>query len=374
MHMAVISQSNPRANYLAHKKGIDSAMARVMESGWYILGDEVRAFEREFAAYLGVRHAIGVASGTDAIHLALCACGVGKGDVVLTVSHTAVATVAAIALCGALPVFVDVDPVSYTMDPGCLEDTVKSAPAGLVKAVIPVHLYGHPADISAIFEIATRHHLHVIEDCAQSHGATYRGKKTGTLGRMGAFSFYPTKNLGAFGDGGMVATDDPDLAEKVRLLREYGWKERYVSAIAGINSRLDEIQAAVLRVKLPFLDEENRSRRKLAGIYDQLLSGTRLTLPTANPDVTHAYHQYVIRTEGRDVLRTRLRDSGIETLVHYPVPVHLQPAYAGRPSWEKPLPRTEEIASRILSLPIFPELPSDDARSVAEEILTWCRT
>jgi len=370
--MTPIPQSNPKANYLAHKAGIDAAIARVLESGWYILGNEVSAFERDVAAYIGVRYAIGVSSGTDALHLALRACGVGRGDAVLTVSHTAVATVAAIGICGALPVFVDIDPGTFTMDPDHLETTIRSAPKGLLKAVVPVHLYGHPAEMDAISEIAGRHGLHVVEDCAQSHGAMYRGKKTGALGQLAAFSFYPTKNLGALGDGGMVVTDDPDLAEKVRLLREYGWKERYVSATAGVNSRLDEIQAAILRAKLPFLDEENRLRRMIAGMYDSLLSGSPLILPRAKQDVTHVYHQYVIRVEERDVLRARLRDKGIGTLIHYPVPVHRQPAYARRSSWEKPLPGTEEIATQILSLPMFPELAAGDVKFLTGEILSWC--
>jgi dTDP-4-amino-4,6-dideoxygalactose transaminase len=365
-----IPQTNPKANYLAHKEAIDAAIARVLDSGWYILGKEIDAFEREFAAYLGGKHAIGVANGTDALHLSLRACGVGPGDFVLTVSHTAVATAAAIGLCGATPVFVDIAPDTYTMDPDRLEETVKGF-RGRPKAIVPVHLYGHPADMGAILEIARRHDLRIVEDCAQSHGATFRGVRTGTLGEIAAFSFYPTKNLGALGDGGMVVTDDPGLAENVRLLREYGWKERYVSMVEGLNSRLDEIQAAVLRVKLPYLDAENEARRGIAAIYDSLLAETGLALPTTAPDVAHVYHQYVIRTPRRDALRTHLKAKGIGTLIHYPVPVHRQPAYARHSQGTGPLPFSEEIAAQIMSLPIFPEMREEQARTVAREIRAW---
>jgi dTDP-4-amino-4,6-dideoxygalactose transaminase len=372
--MAAIPQTDPRANYLAHKEAIDGAVARVLESGRYILGREVAAFEEEFAGYLGAKHAVGVASGTDALHLALRSCGIGPGDLVLTVSHTAVATAAAIDLCGASPVFVDVDPDSFTMDPGRLEDAVKGFTGGRLKAVVPVHLYGHPADMTAVAGIAKRYGLRVVEDCAQSHGATWRGRKTGTLGHIAAFSFYPTKNLGALGDGGMVVTDDGDLAERTRLLREYGWKERYVSTVPGLNSRLDELQAAVLRVKLPHLDAENECRRTISATYSTLLGDSGVILPKARPAAGHVYHQYVIRTPRRDALKTRLREKGIGTLVHYPVPVHRQPAYAGRMRETKPLPRTDEIAGQVLSLPVFPELHVDQARQVAREIMAWSGT
>ena len=370
--METIPQTNPKANYLAHKGAIDDAIARVLESGWYILGSEVTAFEREFAAYLGVNQAVGVASGTDALSLALRACGVGPGDFVLTVSHTAVATAAAIGLCGATPVFVDTGPDGYTMDPDRLEDAARGFRGGRLKAVVPVHLFGHPADMEAILGIARGHDLRVVEDCAQSHGATFRGKRTGTLGDIAAFSFYPTKNLGALGDGGMVVTDDPDLAENVRLLREYGWKERYVSAVEGQNSRLDELQAAVLRVKLPHLDAENESRRRIAAIYQSVLAGVGPVLPKTGSDVAHVFHQYVIRTPRRDTLKTYLREIGIGTLIHYPVPVHRQPAYAGRSLGEEHLPNTENIAGQILSLPMYPELREEQALIVAEEIREWC--
>ncbi len=314
-------------------------------------------------------------SGTDALHLALRACGIGPGDRVFTVSHTAVATVAAIELAGATPVLVDIDPATFTMDPNRLEEAVGAdegrrtkdeghvnRPSSLVSvvrrrsAIIPVHLYGHPADMAAILEIARRYDLWVIEDCAQSHGATIDGQKTGTFGDIAAFSFYPTKNLGALGDGGAVVTSDPALAEQTRLLREYGWRERYVSAIPGLNSRLDELQAAILRVKLRYLDAENARRRALAAEYDRLLADSSVRTPITRPDVSHVFHQYVIRSGRRDALQAYLRSQGIGTLIHYPAPVHAQPAYAGRISIGEGLPHTEAAAREILSLPMFPEL------------------
>src|ERR1700683_1484487 len=277
----MILQNNPKANYLAHETEIRQAIERVLESGWYILGQEVTAFEKEFAAFLGAHHAVGVGSGTDAITIALRACGIGPGDSVITVSHTAVATVAAIELTGACAVLVDIDPETYTMDVQSLDETIhESISAGLrVKAIVPVHLYGHPADMPSIMEIASRHGLRIIEDCAQCHGAIINGKMTGTWGDAAAFSFYPTKTLGALGDGGAVVTNDPERAGRAKLLREYGWKNRYVSDCPGLNSRLDELQAAILRVKLKYLSVENERRRELARLYQDLLSGLKLQLP-----------------------------------------------------------------------------------------------
>jgi dTDP-4-amino-4,6-dideoxygalactose transaminase len=382
----MIPQTDPRANYLAHKTEIDAAIEQVLLAGRYILGEPVTAFEREFAAYLGAGHAmpgiaghtIAAGSGTDALHLALRACGIGPGDRVFTVSHTAVATVAAIELAGAQPVLVDIDPATFTMDPQRLEDALKHVPGTFGSArhvpgarrgaIIPVHLYGHPADMAAILEIARRFDLWVIEDCAQSHGAEIAGQRTGTFGDIAAFSFYPTKNLGALGDGGAVATNDAGLAEQTRLLREYGWRERYVSAIPGLNSRLDTLQAAILRVKLRYLDAENARRRELAQRYSELLAGADVRLPMARPDVTHVYHQYVIRAARRDALQAHLRGLGIGTLIHYPVPVHLQPAYAGRIPVGAGLPETEAAAREILSLPIFPELSCEQVIEAAKAI------
>jgi dTDP-4-amino-4,6-dideoxygalactose transaminase len=354
----VTPQSDPKANYLAHRDEIDAAIRKVLDSGRYILGHQVAAFEREFAAYLGVNHAVGVASGTDAIALALRACGIAPGDTVVTVSHTAVATVAAIELAGAAAVFADIDPATYTMDAASLQRALDATP--LVKAVIPVHLYGRPADMPAILPIAARRGLRVIEDCAQAHGASIDGKKCGAWGDIAAFSFYPTKNLGALGDGGAIATRDSGLAEQARLLREYGWRERYISAAAGMNSRLDELQAAILRVKLRHLDADNEQRRAIAAIY----SG-------AAPQTGCAYHQYVIRSPRRDALREHLAANGIGAAVHYPVPVHCQPAYAGRVPIAVSLNHTERAAREVLSLPMYPELPLGEARRIASLIRGW---
>jgi len=358
---------DPRANYLAHKKEIDRAIARVLDSGSYILGQEVAAFEDEFASYVGVNFGAGVGSGTEALHLALLACGVGEGCEVITVSHTAVATIAAIELSGAIPVLVDIDLDTYTINPHQIEEAITKR----TSAIIPVHLYGHPTDMESITTIARRHKLLVIEDCAQSHGAAIKGRRTGTWGDIAAFSFYPTKNLGAMGDGGMVVTDDPELAERVRLLREYGWRQRYVSELSGLNSRLDELQAAILRVKLRYLDEENRKRCALAATYDEILSATNLNLPTCAANATHVYHQYVVRSKRRDALKEFLQKKGISTLIHYPVPVHKQAAYRGRLRCVGSLANTERIVKEILSLPIYPELTPDKVRYVAQAILSW---
>lgn len=369
--------ADPGGNYLAHKEEIDLAVHRVLDSGWYILGREVAGFEEEFAAYIGARYAIGVANGTDALEIALRACGVAAGDAVITVSHTAVATVAAIELTGATPVLVDVDPATFTMDPDRLEETIEellcNGRSGLTfKVIIPVHLYGHPADMPAIMDIGKRQGLYVIEDCAQSHGAAIKGRKTGTWGDISTFSFYPTKNLGALGDGGAVVTNDPPLAERARLLREYGWRERYVSHIPGSNSRLDELQAAVLRVKLPYLDAENVRRGELACIYDDSLSSTDLILPRSRPGVDHVYHQYVVRSRHRDDLRSFLKANSVGTLIHYPLPVHLQPAYQGRVIIGKGgLRVTEQICREILSLPIHPQMTDEQGQRVSELVADW---
>jgi dTDP-4-amino-4,6-dideoxygalactose transaminase len=367
--------ANPGANYLAHKDEIDRAVHRVLSSGRYVLGEEVAGFERDFARYVGVRHALGVGNGTDALHLALRACGVGSGDSVITVSHTAVATIVAIELTGATPILVDIDPVTYTMDPTCVENAIEKSKEGRgtngrgsVKAIIPVHLYGHPADMPAIRDIAERHSLHVIEDCSQSHGAAIHKRKTGSWGTMGAFSFYPTKNLGALGDGGAVVTNDADLAERARLLREYGWRERYISEMRGMNTRLDELQAAVLRVKMKYLDQENERRRALARLYDGLLSGTPLILPQSRDHVDHVYHQYVIRSKDRHDLRVFLETHSIKTLIHYPVPIHLQKAYEELGYGQGDLPVTEMYAREVMSLPLYPEMEDSAVEAVGQLI------
>ncbi len=275
---------------------------------------------------------------------------------------------------------VDIDPGTYTIDPSCLEDTIKrhggsrrSAVSGRVKAIIPVHLYGHPAEMPVILDLAGRHGLFVIEDCAQSHGSATGGRKTGAWGHLAAFSFYPTKNLGALGDGGAVVTGDPDLAEKVRLLREYGWRTRYVSELPGMNTRLDEVQAAILRAKLRHLDAENRRRREIARMYDAMVAATPLILPRPRGDVEHVFHQYVVRCRHRDDLRAFLKEHSIDTLIHYPMPVHLQPAYNGRVViGEGGLQRTEEICREVLSLPIHPQMTDEQAQRVRELVIRWC--
>ena len=356
--------SNPRAQYQAHKAEIDAAILRVLDKGWYILGEEVKTFETEFAAYIGVAHGIGVGSGTEALHLALAACSIGPGDEVITVSHTAVATVAAIELAGATPVLADIEPDYYTLDPRQLEQAITPR----TKAIIPVHLYGQPADLEPILCIARAHSLRVIEDCAQAHGAMYHGKRVGAWGDIACFSFYPTKNLGALGDGGMVVTYDPALARQARLLREYGWAERYVSHICGWNSRLDELQAAVLRVKLCCLDADNATRARLAAVLDETIASTTIATPKRRSDSTHVYHLYVVRSSERGELQTFLKARNVGALVHYPVPVHLQPAYQGRLRGSDSLPETERAAHEVLSLPMYPELSETELQAVIATI------
>ena len=353
-----------KATYHRLQPEIDAAVSAVLKSGWYILGAEVSAFEAEFASYLGVDHVCSVASGTDALLLALRACGIGEGDEVVTVSHTAVATVAAIELCGAEPRLVDVAPDSLTLDPAGFGAAITPR----TMAVIPVHLYGAPADMDAILAIARENGLAVIEDCAQAHGTFYKGRLVGTMGDAAAFSFYPTKNLGASGDGGAVATNRPDVAERLYLLRQYGWRERYISEIPGTNSRLDELQAAILRVRLRHLNEDNDSRRRLAAAYDRRLAGLPVERPFARPDDRHVYHLYVIRTGVRDGLQAFLQSRGISTAIHYPQPVHLQPAYARLGYSHGSLPVTERVSHTILSLPMYPDLPPEAPATVGEAI------
>jgi dTDP-4-amino-4,6-dideoxygalactose transaminase len=350
-----IPVANPRASYLAHKDEIDGAIAAVLERGQFILGEEVSRFEEEFAAYVGASFAIGVASGTDALEIALRACGIGAGDAVLTVSNTAVATVAAIERTGAAVVFADVDEATYTIDPESIERTITAYEGAPIRAIVPVHLYGHPAPMRRIVEIASAHGLRIIEDCAQAHGASIGGRRVGTFGDAAAFSFYPTKNLGALGDGGAVVTNDAAIAERIRAFRQYGWRERYVSEIRGWNSRLDELQAAVLRVKLRYLEGENDRRRAIANAYGvaPIAAGCR-----------HVFHQYVVRSARRDAFRRVMSDRGIDTAILYPVPVHLQPAYLARVS----LPVTERLSREIVSLPVFPELTDFDVARICDAL------
>jgi len=352
-----IPQTDPRAGYLERKAEIDAAIARVLAGGQYVLGREVEAFEAEFAAWLGVRHAVGTGSGTDAIELALRACGIGAGDVVFTVSHTAVATVAAIERAGAIPALVDVEPDGFTIDPAVLERALEAALPGRPAAMLPVHLYGEAAELDPMLQLARRYRLRVIEDCAQSHGARYRDQPAGSFGDIACFSFYPTKNLGALGDAGMTATDDAGLATALREIREYGWRDRYVSARIGINTRLDPLQAAILGAKLPHLAADNARRQAIASRYDAGLAGLPLALPPRRAETSHVFHQYVVRCRRRDELREHLRRAQIGTGIHYPAPVHLQPAYRGRlAEFPAGLPETTRIAGDILSLPIYPQL------------------
>ena len=359
----LVPQNAPLASYRAARMPLDRAIARVLASGRYILGPEVEAFEQEFAAYVGCRHAVGVGSGTDALTLALRALDLPPGTTVATVSHTAVATVAAIELAGLTPLLLDIDPATYTLAPAALERAFASGRR--IGAVTVVHLYGQAADLGALLPLARRYGAMLIEDCAQSHGATLDGKRLGRFGDAACFSFYPTKNLGAFGDAGAVLTDDAALATRLRELREYGWRDRYVSALPGMNTRLDPLQAAILRVKLRRLDRTNARRAALATRYDRGLARTGLGLPQRRPGATHVFHQYVVRAPQRDRLRAALERAGIGTAIHYPVPVHLQPAYRGRLALDPGgLGESERAAREVLSLPMFPELAAADVTHV----------
>ncbi|MBA2623574.1 MAG: DegT/DnrJ/EryC1/StrS family aminotransferase [Chthoniobacterales bacterium] len=365
---AVIPVANPAAQFATHAPAIREAIERVLSSGRYILGPEVEAFEKEFAAFVGASSCVGVANGTDAIALALRATGVSPGDEVITVSHSAVATVAAIEQIGAVPVFADIDRTSRCIDPDAIEPLVSTR----TKAIVAVHIYGQPAAMEEISQIARRHGLIVIEDCAQAHGAELRGRKVGTWGDAAAFSFYPTKNLGALGDGGAIVTSSAEIAERVRRLREYGWQERYISSVPGFNSRLDELQAAVLRVKLPSLGADNARRREIAAAYCAALDPVRIIPPAAIQDTLHAMHLFVVESPQRDILRDLLTVAGIGTALHYPKPIHLQSAYAGRIRGSGALPATEALSGRILTLPVFPELTSDHVETVCDALSSQC--
>lgn len=356
-----------KKQYESIQTELDEALKRVFTKGIYILGDEVSAFEKEFAEYCNASYGVGVASGTDALTLSLLSCDVKAGDEVIAPSHTAVATIAAIEMTGAKPILVDIDIQRYTIDPNQVEKAITDK----TRAIIPVHLYGCPADLKPILEVARRKNIFVIEDCAQAHGAKYQGQRAGTGGDMAAFSFYPTKNLGAFGDGGMIITNDSSLAEKVKSLHQYGWKNRYISEFKGMNSRLDELHAAMLRVKLKYLDAWNQRRRDLANLYLKLLSDTDLILPTQPKDCEHVFHQFVIRHPKRDALKDFLYQKGIHTLIHYPVPVHLQPAYENLGYAKGSLPNTEKVVDEILSLPLYPELMEEQVEFVCECIMSF---
>lgn len=354
-----VPQADPGAGYRAHKDEIDAAVMRALGSGWYILGKEGAAFEAEYAAWQGQKRAVGCANGTDALALTLRGMGIGPGSTVVTVSHTAVATVAAIEMTGATPLLVDIDPDTFTMDPDELVAVLEDPPPGLppIRAVIPVHLYGQSCDLDPMLAACKAHGAQLIEDCSQAHGATLTGRKVGTMGDAACFSLYPTKNLGALGDGGVLTTDDEQLADRIGAIRQYGWKERYISDGVGVNSRLDEVQAAILRVKLTYLDAGNARRQAIAAAYDEALAGGRYAAPVKRDGSGHVYHQYVLRVPERAALMARLRAEGVATAIHYPAPVHLQPAYRGRtPLGPAGCAETARAAGEVMSLPIFPEL------------------
>jgi dTDP-4-amino-4,6-dideoxygalactose transaminase len=351
-----------KAQYQMLKAEILAAVAEVFENMQLFLGPNVRAFEEEFAAYCGATHCIGVGSGTDALILALRAAGIGPGDEVITVSYTFFADVEAIVLVGARPVFVDIEPDTYCLDPAALEACITPR----TRAVIPVHLCGQPADMAPILAVARRYGLFVLEDACQAHGAQYRGQRVGTLGDAACFSFYCSKNLGAYGEGGAVVTNDDELAAAVRRLRDHGSDRRYEHVTIGTNSRLDEVQAAVLRVKLRYLDTWNQQRAAVAAAYQAALADCGLILPAVRPDRTHVYHLYLVQSPHRDALAAHLAACGVATGIHYPIPAHLQPAARPWGAEMDPLPVTERLAARALSLPMYPELTAEQIAYVAD--------
>ena len=358
-----------RAEYRELKTEIDAAVGRVLESGQFILGKEVAGLEEEFGAYCDVEYAIGVNSGTSALHLALLAAGIGAGDEVITVPFTFYATAAAIGYVGAVPVYVDIDPGTFNIDVTRIEAAITVR----TRAILAVHLYGQPADMDPILEIAARHKLLVIEDVAQAHGAEYKGRRTGGIGDIGCFSFYPTKNLGAAGEGGMVTTNNSEYARTIAMLRNWGEEQRYYPVLKGYNYRLPAIQAAILRVKLLRLDRWIDTRRALATEYDRLLEDANVVLPRALPEVRHVYCLYTIQVDERGKLQKELEDSGVQTAVHYPLPIHLMPAYADARYKAGDFPLAEACAGRVLSLPLYPQMTKYQVERVAGEIIRLIR-
>jgi len=350
-----------QAQYRQIKSKINAAIARVVDGAQFVLGPEVAAFEENFASYCKSRYCVALNSGTSALHLALLATGVSSGDEVITVSMTFVATTAAILYCGAKPVFVDIDPHTWTMDPKLVEAAITPR----TKAILPVHLHGLMADMDPIVEVARRNRLVVIEDAAQSHGAEYRERRAGSIGDIGCFSFYPGKNLGAYGEGGAVITDNPELARTMRLLRDWGQESKYRHIMHGFNYRMEALQAAVLNVKMDYIEKWTEGRRSVAAQYDRLLAQSRCQLPAPPPDSRHVYHVYGIRAADRDQVKETLHMAGIETGIHYPVPVHLQKAYAHLGYKPGDLPVTEALCQQCLSLPLYPELSKDKMFTVA---------
>ncbi len=353
-----------RAQYLSIREEINRAIERVFDTTAFVLGREVEAFEAAFAEYIGAGYCIGVNSGTAAIQLAVMACGLGPGDEVIVPANSFFATAEGVSTAGASPVFVDADPVSYTIDVSKVEAAITSR----TRAMMPVHLYGQAADLDPIFAIAARHNLTVIEDAAQAHGSEYKGRRVGALGRAGCFSFYPGKNLGAYGEGGAVVTNDADVARRARLLRDHGSERKYYHETIGYNFRLEGIQGAVLGVKLRHLDRWNQLRREHAARYTQLLEDSGLKLPREMPYARHIYHLYVVQSEGRDRLRERLKESGVQTGIHYPIPIHLQQAYASLGHQVGDFPEAERQAQCVLSLPMFPELSGEHIMRVVESL------
>lgn len=361
---ALIPVCDLKAQTLALSDELSAAARRVMAGGWFILGREVEAFEAEFAGFVGCGHAVGVASGTDALQLALRALDIGHGDRVLTAPNSAVPTAVAVCQAGAVPVFADVDPLTGLLTP----QTVSAALEPGIRAVIPVHLYGRCADMESILELCDPHGIHVIEDAAQAHGASRGGRMAGSFGPIGCFSFYPSKNLGALGDGGACVTDDPDLAARLRRLRCYGERDRYESVEIGVNSRLDEMQAAFLRVKLGRLDAWNRRRRDIAAIYRERLQNLPLILPPGDPDGMEVVHLFVVQVAARDRLREELLKRGVGTQIHYPVPIHMQEAFRHMSNGPGSFPAAEARAKRILSLPLYPEMTDSQIERVIEAL------
>lgn len=353
-----------KRQYARLKKEIDEALGRALEETQFILGPNVAALEREVAAYHGLPFAVGCANGTDALLLALRACGIGAGDEVITSPFTFIATAETIALAGARPVFVDICPDTFNIDPEKIAPKISPK----TRAIIPVHLFGHPADMAPILDIAREHHLKVIEDCAQAFGATYQEQRVGAFGDAGCFSFFPSKNLGCYGDGGMVITKNEDIAAKIKMLRNHGSATRYYHSEVGYNSRLDELQAAILRVKLPLIDEFNDARRANALQYGSALAGLDLLLPAERPGCRHVYHQFTLRVANRQKIADALADAGIASAVYYPVPLHLQEVFLKMYGPQESLDVSEACAREVLSLPMFPELTAEEIRRIAEVI------
>lgn len=352
--------ANPKEQYLSHKDEINEAINNVLESGWYILGQEVKNFEKEFSHFVGTNYSVGVASGTDAIFLSLKALNIGAGDEVITVSHTAMATVSAVEATGAKAIFVDIEEDYFTMDISKIQELITKK----TKAIIPVHIYGQSCDMDEVLSIAKDNNLYVIEDCAQASGAKYKDKDVGSIGNLGCFSFFPTKNLGALGDGGAITTNSKELYKKLLMLRQYGWDENRESKFQGYNSRLDEIQAAVLRVKLKYLKQDIEKRNNVASLYYEYLKDTNFILPKIKESSYHSYHLFVVRVDERDELIRFLKESNIMAMVHYSKAVHMQESYG----IDVTLPVTEKIVNNILSLPLYPELKEDDIKYIARTL------